>query len=129
MHHLALLALLQQIQLAPFPAEVGEPVAVRVALPAGGAGGVAVEVEGPDGGRRSAGTTDASGGLSFTPALAGGHRFTAVVDGVRLVARMEVLPARRRWPYAVACVPLGLLLLWRLLRTRALSPGPSRPGP
>ena len=132
----------QQLSATPFPAEVGEPVTVRlvrnvrnepldqvplardpldrVALrPASHVvplAGQRIEVELPDGQQRFVGVTDADGALRFVPDQAGAYVWKTAVDGVRLLAPHRVIPARSRWLVAAVCVPLGLLLLWRNLR-------------
>jgi hypothetical protein len=113
---LLLLCLLQQLAVEPFPAEVGQEVVVRAAA-AGAIAGVAVEAVLPDGGTRALGATGADGALRFVPAVAGEHRFVADIGGVRVVAPLQVLPPRRRWLHALACVPLGLVLLVRIWRS------------
>jgi hypothetical protein len=39
------------------------------------------------------------------------------------VAPLQAVPARRRWPLALACVPLGLVLLVRIWRLGAARSG------
>lgn len=137
MHHAAtVLLLLQQLQVTPFPAEAGQQVVVRAADATGPRAGLAVEVELPDGARRAIGSTDGRGEVAFTPELPGLHCYRAELDGVRLLAPHMVVATRRRWLLAVACVPLGLALLWRMLRAggrtgpgAAPTSGPSRPSP
>ncbi len=132
----------QQLSATPFPAEVGEPVTVRVVRNVRNApldqvplardlldssatrpashevpiAGLRIEVELPDGQRRFVGETGADGALRFVPDQPGAYVWMAAVDGVRLLAPHRVVPARSRWWAAVVCVPLGLLLLWRNLR-------------
>jgi hypothetical protein len=137
-HVAAVFLLLQQLQVAPFPAEAGQAVVVRASDAAGPRPGLAVDVELPDGTRRQVGSTDGHGEIGFVPEVPGPYCYRAELDGVRLVAPHMVVALRRRWLLALACVPLGLVLLWRTLtrpRTRtgaaAAEPtsGPSRPSP
>jgi hypothetical protein len=114
-------AVLQQLSVAPFPAEVGDEVVVAVVAPAGPVAGLGIEVELPDRSRRSLGPTDRQGIVRVTAELVGEHVYRTQVDGVALVAPHRVVAARPRWLYALACVPLGLALLWRNAR------GPGRP--
>src|SRR5262245_27810006 len=109
--------LLQQLAASPDPAEVGERVAVEIRGVAPLAGR-RIEVVLPDGSAQGLGTTDGGGALAFVPDRAGAYRFVAEVDGRRLIAPLQVLPARRRWPYVVTCVPLGLALGCAILRRR-----------
>jgi hypothetical protein len=126
---------MQQLAVAPFPAEVGQPVVVRAERlepPEGGpaaAGGrtpaplplvgLRVLVEQPDGARQDVGVTDAGGAVQFVPVQVGTHVFSAEVDGVRVVAPHRVVPAQPKWLPALVSVPLGLALLWRHLQRRA----------
>jgi len=107
---------LQQLQVGPVPTQVGSEVVVSATDDAMPAAAVAVEVELPDGSRRSVGATDEAGALRFTPEVAGQHVFVATIDGVRCVAPIAVGAARRRWLLALAGVPLGLALLFVHLR-------------
>ena len=121
---LCCLALAPQLEVAPFPAKVGQTLEVH-AVAAGDErlAGIAVEVLLPDGSRLPVGATDATGTLQFVPTVVGEHVFAAVVGGVRVLAPHRVIADRRRWPFAVGCVPLGLALLWSLRRAR----GPRAP--
>lgn len=127
---LCCLALAPQLEVAPFPAKVGQTLEVH-AVAAGDERliGIAVEVLLPDGSRLPLGATDATGTVQFVPTVAGEHVFAAVVGGVggvggvRVLAPHRVIADRRRWPFAVGCVPLGLALLWSLRRAR----GPRAP--
>jgi len=115
--HLLTTCLLQQLGASPYPAEVGERVAVEI-RGVDPLAGRRIDVVLPDGRAQGLGTTDGGGALAFVPDRAGSYRFVAEVDGRRLMAPLEVLPARRRWPYEVTCVPLGLALGWAILRRR-----------
>lgn len=114
-----LVLLVQRLEPVPFAAAVEQPVIVRARdaddrpLPA-----LPIEVDLPDGRRQELGVTDAAGELQFTPERVGAYCYRAMVDGVQLLAPAQALPPRRRWWYALACVPLGLALLWRNLRRR-----------
>jgi hypothetical protein len=115
--HLILLALLQQqLEVEPFPAVVGQPVAVRATAAGQPLPAVDIEVVLPDGGRSPVGTTDATGAARFVATDEGLHTFVAAIGGVRVLAPLSVLPLRRRWPWVIACVPLGLVLLLRIWR-------------
>jgi len=111
-------ALLQQLQGAPFPAEVGQPMTVRATRAGEPQPGVQIVVELPDGSRRDLGPTGADGSLAFVPETPGGHVFAAELAGVKLIAPHPVVAPRRRWLLALASVPLGSVLLWRLSRAR-----------
>jgi hypothetical protein len=104
--HLLTTCLLQQLGASPYPAEVGERVAVEI-RGVDPVAGRRIDVVLPDG-----------GALAFVPDQAGAYRFVAEVDGRRFVAPLQVLPAPRRWPYVVTCVPLGLALGYSILRRR-----------
>jgi hypothetical protein len=115
---------LQQLSVQPFPAETGQPVRI-LATRAGAAAaepqplpGLPLEVEWPDGTRHSAGVTGADGAATFTPEHPGAFVYRTQVDGVALVAPHRVVAKRRPWLLALACAPLGLVLLWRQLRPR-----------
>lgn len=116
---LSMLLALQQLQVSPFPAEVGQPVQVRATAATGPVAGLQVSVQLPDGQLVAVGTTDPAGAVSFVPQQVGLHCYRAELDGVHLLAPHQVVPLRRRWLFALVCVPLGLALLWRALR-----PGP-----
>lgn len=114
----------QQLGVSPFPAEVGQEVTVlaqRASAPSGPLGpwvGLPVQVELPDGRREPLGVTDADGLVHFVPSAVGNHVFRAEVAGVQVLAPHRVVPSRPRWVAAIACIPLGLALLWRHLRRR-----------
>lgn len=103
---------LQQLQVSPFPAQVGDEVTLRARRGDAGIAALVVQVELPGGRITPCGETDAGGDLRFVPAVAGYHVFAAVIDGVRTLAPLPVVPARARWPLALGTVPLGLALLW-----------------
>lgn len=107
---------MQQLTVRPYPVTVGDPVTVRAAVDGQPIAGLAVAVEDPAGLRRELGPTDADGEVRAEVAVPGLHRFDAEHRGVRLVAPLPVLPERRRWLWALVCVPLGLALLWRIWR-------------
>lgn len=113
---LACAAALQQLAVRPYPVTVGEPVTVRATADGQPIAGLAVAVEDPDGHRRELGPTDAHGEVRADVAMPGLHRFDAEHRGVRLVAPLPVLAERRRWLWALVCVPLGAALLWRIWR-------------
>lgn len=123
----------QQLDVTPVPGAVGEPCAVlaqRVhhvgyvpgdeVLPetrrAAPIPGLPVVVETPDGAVRPLPPTDPNGRTSFVPELAGRHVFRCEVDGVVVLAPIEVVAPTRRWWLTLPCIPLGLALLWRNLR-------------
>lgn len=114
---------LQQLDVQPFPGEVGQPVRVAASRLAPGEpdgrrplAGLPIEVELPDGSRRQLAATGSDGTLHFVPEAPGTFVYRAAIDGVALVAPHRVVAPRRRWLAALACTPLGLLLLWRYLR-------------
>jgi hypothetical protein len=113
---LLLLLVLQQLAVEPFPAEVGQPVVVRASAAGRPLPAVGVEVVQPDGQRLRVGETGAAGEVPFIAAGPGSHTFVATIDGVQILAPLSVLPPRRRWPYVLTCVPLGLVLLLRIWR-------------
>jgi len=116
MHFAAVLFLLQQLEVAPFPAEAGQEVSIRVRSAEGPQGGVAVAVELPDGSRRALGSTDARGEVTYVPDGPGLYCYRAELLGTRLLAPHRVVPPRRRWLATLLCVPLGLgcaFWLWR----------------
>jgi hypothetical protein len=115
--HLLTTCLLQQLGASPYPAEVGERVAIEI-RGVDPVAGRRIDVVLPDGSEKGLGTTDGGGALTFVPDQAGAYRFVADVDGRRFVAPLQVLPARRRWPYVVTCLPLGLALGYSILRRR-----------
>lgn len=119
----------QQLQVEPYPAEVGAVVTVTATTISGPASGLEIEVALPDGGRQVIGTTDAQGRLTFVPPMAGQFVYAfeqaTAAGGVRVLAPHRVVPRRERWWLAFGSVPLGLALLWRL----GLSRGRGRRGP
>lgn len=109
--------LLQQLGVAPYPAESGTPITITVRGAAGeplAALPVAVATRG--GAAAAAGITDGNGELRVAAGEPGDYVWSADAAGIRLVAPHVVVAAPRRWLYGLACVPLGLALLWRLLR-------------
>jgi len=114
--HLAFLCVLQQLVVAPHPAEVGQEVVVRLEATAGGEAGIPITVALPAGERQSVGVAGVGDEIRFTPGVEGRHVFSAELDGVRLVAPVQVVAARQRWPYAIVCVPLGIALMISILR-------------
>jgi hypothetical protein len=114
--------LIQDLAVQPFPAVVGEPVVVTMRRDGAPLAGVELVVETPDAAAVSGLRTDAAGQAQFIAERPGHHVVVAVVDGVRQVAPLPVVPARARWPLALAAVPLGLALLWRNLRGRSDQP-------
>lgn len=125
--HLAFLCVLQQLVVAPQPAEVGQEVVLRVEREGEGEGrreGVAAQnqlimVRLPAGEAESVGMTGAEGEVRYVPQAEGSHVFSTVLDGVRLVAPVQVVAARPRWLYALVCIPLGLALLIGIMRAWA----------
>jgi len=109
---------LQQVTVAPFPCDAGAEVVACVHAPGDQVAGLPVAAELEGGGAQQLGVTDAAGELRFVAPAPGLHAVVVVRDGVRIVAPLRVLPAPRRWPYAIVCVPLGFALLWRNLRPR-----------
>ncbi len=111
---------LPQLEVAPIPATVGEPVVVR----AGRRGrdepivGLALRMMQPDGGEVAFGETSANGECRFVPTHAGRHVVVGTIDGVRVLAPFTVRPASSRWPLALGSIPLGLALLWSFSRAR-----------
>src|ERR1041385_2433928 len=67
MHFAAVLFLLQQLEVTPFPAEAGEPGSIRLTTGDAPQPGVAVAVELPEGSRRPVGSTDAKGEVRYVP--------------------------------------------------------------
>ena len=72
-----------------------------------------------DGATSPLGRTDERGLLRFVPAAAGSHHLEAVHGGVRLVAPIRIEARQPRWLYALACGPLGIVLLFGNWRRRA----------
>ena len=110
--------MLQQLSIAPFPCDAGAEVVARLCAPGEQVAGLPVAAELEGGGAQQLGVTDAAGELRFVASAPGLHAVVVVRGGVRIVAPLRVLPVPRRWPYALVCVPLGLVLLLRNLRTR-----------
>ncbi|GAB4145615.1 MAG: hypothetical protein Fur0037_13580 [Planctomycetota bacterium] len=112
---------LQQLEVSPFPAEKGQEIVLRVGDEQNRpVGGVAIVREAlarkTGGGRAEVGVTDARGELRLVAAEEGSWCYRAEVAGVRLLAPHEVIRAPKRLWYALACVPLGLAVLWRAAR-------------
>ena len=105
----------QQLRVNPVPAEVGQEVVVRAEKDGQALVGLAITVLGPDGSPRAAGVTGTDGQIKFVPEIAGSFVIGAEIAGLKTLAPLEVIPARRRWLFAIGCVPLGLALLWRNL--------------
>ena len=105
----------QQLSVKPVPAEVGQEVVVRAEKDGQPLVGLAVTVSGPDGPPRPVGVTGTDGQLKFVPAAAGSFVLAAEIGGVETLTPLAVIPGRRRWLFAICCVPLGLALLWRNL--------------
>lgn len=103
---------LQQLSIQPFPGAVGQAVTIRAQGTAGPLAGLPIQVELEGGVAQPVGATGADGTLVFTPQQPGYHVFAAVIDGVRNVAPVAIVPPRRRSWLALATVPLGLALLW-----------------
>lgn len=109
---------LQQLEVAPYPGTVGEPVTVTASTAAGPLPELALEVELPDGTTRAVGATDSAGCVRFVPEAVGSHVFRTFVAGVEVLAPFRVVAAQRRWWLAIGSVPLGLAVLWQLSRAR-----------
>jgi hypothetical protein len=105
---------LPQLEVAPIPATVGEPVVVRAGRrgPDVPLAGLALRMVQPDGGEIACGETSANGECRFVPTHAGPHVVVGVIDGARVLAPFMVQPATTRWPLALGSIPLGLALLW-----------------
>lgn len=101
-----------QVRVDPFPAEVGDGVAVTVRRDGQPVAGQEVVVELPDRSRRACGVTATDGVLRFRPEGPGYHVFHTTLDGTHVLTPLSVVPSSRRWPLALATVPLGLALLW-----------------
>ena len=67
------------------------------------------------------GKTDQQGVVRFSPPAPGRYEFRAWLPEreLTIVAPYEVLPQRRRWIWALVCIPAGLVLLWLNLRRGA----------
>jgi hypothetical protein len=111
----------QQLGIAPFPAEVGSTVTITAERARQPLAGEAIAVRAPDGRQVKCGTTDARGVVTFVPDAPGQYVYEMTVGGVRVLAPHRVVPQRRTWLAAFVCVPLGLALLWQNLR-RARGP-------
>jgi hypothetical protein len=105
----------QQLRVGPVPAEVGQEVVVEAKQNGQPLVGLAITVSGPDGPPRPAGVTGMDGLMKFVPEAAGSFVLAAEIGGVETLAPLAVIPGRRRWLFAIGCVPLGLALLWRNL--------------
>jgi hypothetical protein len=122
---LAFAAVAQHLEPTPFPVAAGSEVEVRAVDEHDRAvAGLAIEVELPDRSRRSLGITGTDGIVRFVPAEVGRYVYRAEYRGIALVAPQFAVPRPRRWLYGLACVPLGLALLWHHLRAlrRARAP-------
>lgn len=109
-----------------------QDVEVRAVDSTGGSiPGLPVDLVGPDGGRRDLGVTDAEGILRFRLTDAGYHELRAELGagGPLLITPFQVADQPPRWPFALACVPLGLALLFMNLRQLRRSRILSRSGP
>ena len=122
--HLATVALgllCQSIEPLPGLAELGQEVTVTVTSvtsePVVRQLVVALD---PSGSQVQLGETDANGEVVFVPDQVGDWELRADLTGgkLRLIRLLSVVPAPRRWLYALICVPIGLLLLWTNLRVR-----------
>ena len=105
----------QQLGIAPFPAEAGSTVTITAVRAGQPLEGEAIAVRAPDGRQLSCGTTDRRGVVEFVPDVAGQYVYEMSVAGVRVLAPHRVVQQRRTWLAAFVCVPLGLALLWRNL--------------
>ena len=114
--HLAFLCVLQQLVVAPQPAEVGGEVVLRLETEEPVAKDFLVTVDKPSGESESVLLTGATGEVRYIPKAEGQHVFSTVLDGVRLVTPLEVVGTRPRWLYALVCIPVGLALLIAILR-------------
>ena len=113
---LTLLCALQQLVVAPYPAEVGQEVVVRYEAETESTAGVGVSVRVPGGDERLAGKTDIAGEIRFTPTQAGRHRFAVHIGELRTVAPLHVVPKQPRAWYAWFCLPLGVFFAYRVWR-------------
>lgn len=112
----ACVLVLQQLRVEPYPGEVGRPVTVTASRGNAPLAGLELSVESPGEQARTVGVTDTQGRWEHVPLAAGQHIVSATVDGVSVLAPYRVVPARRRWWQAMGTVPLGLAVLWVLLR-------------
>lgn len=115
--HLTFLCVLQQLVVAPQPAEVDREVVLRLESKAATTQDCLITVEKPSGESESVLLTGAAGEVRYIPRAEGQHVFSTVWEGVRLVTPLAVVGPRPRWLYALVCVPLGLALLIAILRT------------
>lgn len=113
-----LAGLLQQLEVEPYPASVGEPVTVTAADEGTAIAGLELRVEVPDGTVRAIGATDGQGRLVFVPEAVGQYVFLARLRGVDVLTPLRVVAGGRHWWLAFGSVPLGLAVLWRLSRAR-----------
>lgn len=111
-------ALAPQLQVVPFPSEVGEPAEVRLRRQGQPVANATVHAEQPDGSTIVVGTTNDAGSVVFVPSLPGDYVITTRQDAVRVVVPHRVASTQARWPLAFGCVPLGLAALWQLRRER-----------
>lgn len=111
-----LLMVPQQLEPAPFPAEVGAAVTVSASRAGSPLPGVEVMVRKPSGSVSACGVTDAAGAVRFEPDEVGDHVFATTIEGVEVLAPLPVTAASRSWWAAFALVPLGSVLLWQNLR-------------
>jgi hypothetical protein len=105
----------QQLRVTPVPAEVGQEVVVWAKQNGQPLVGLAITLSSPDGPPRAVGVTGTEGQMKFVPEDAGSFVLAAEIGGVETLAPLGVIPGRRRWLFAIGCVPLGLALLWRNL--------------
>lgn len=118
---------LQQLQVEPYPGEVGRPVTITASRGGAPLAGLALSVESTGDRANTGGTTDAHGRWEYVPFAAGQYVVSATVDGVSVLAPYRVVAARRRWWLAMGTVPVGLAVIWVLLRQ--LSPARGRRAP
>ncbi len=137
---LALSFVCQHLELAPQVVELGQEVEVRAVDSQGGPiPGLPVDVVLPDGDLPALGVTGSSGVVQLETHQEGLHELRAEMPdgGPLLVTPFRVVSRPRRWLFALVCVPLGLVLLWRNLKTvrrqlgseQVKGPGSARPGP
>ncbi len=128
---LALSFVCQHLEHTPEVVELGQEVEVRaVDSQRGPIAGLPVDVVLPDGSLQALGVTSSSGVLHLETHQEGLHELRAELPdgGPLLVTPFRVVSRPRRWLFVLVCVPLGLVLLWRNLKTAA-RPGPSPPAP
>jgi len=117
----------QELLTTPQFGEVGQEVEVRLVSRDGSPiGGVGIEALSPGGDEVRIGATDGDGTVRFTPEVAGRYELRALIRGGRLllISPYEVRPERDRALWAMACVPVGLLLLWFNLSRRRTAARP-----